>query len=104
MLRLMRMLYTRSNRLVRLFHFCSRNVLIELSRSFCGSFYCSYLWTYYNKALLFKDRIAYNDLNRKILHDSRRSSASVMFVNNNILTFECLIRRDIFIDLLGTMP
>ena len=46
MMRQMRMLYARSNRLVRLFHFCSRNVLIELGRSFCGSFYCySYLWT-----------------------------------------------------------
>ena len=50
MLRQMRMLYAHSNRLVRLVHSCSRNVLIELGRSFCGSFYCSYLWTHYNKA------------------------------------------------------
>ena len=51
MLRQMRMLYVRSNtRLVRLFHSCSRNVLIELGRSFCVFFYCSYLWTHYNKA------------------------------------------------------
>ena len=40
-LRQMRMLYAHSNRLVRLFHSCCRNVLIELDRSFCGSFYCS---------------------------------------------------------------
>ena len=33
MLRQMRMLYARSNRLARLFHSCSRNVLIELGRS-----------------------------------------------------------------------
>ena len=46
MLRQMRMLYARSNRLVRLFHSCSRNVLIELGRRFCGSFYSSYLWTH----------------------------------------------------------
>ena len=96
MLRQMRMLYARSNRLVRLFHSCSRNVLIELGRSFCGSFYCSYLWTHYNKASFSKIRVAYNDLYRKILHVSRRSSASAMFVNNHIPTFECLIRRDIF--------
>ena len=96
MLRQMRMLYARSNRLVRLFHSCSRNVLIELGRSFCGSFYCSYLWTHYNKASFSKIRVAYNDLYRKILHVSRSSSASAMFVNNNIPTFECLIRRDIF--------
>ena len=85
------------NRLVRLFHSCSRNVLFELGRSFCGSFYCSYLWTHYNKASFSKIRVAYNDLYRKILHVSRRSSASAMFVNNNIPTFECLIRRDIFL-------
>ena len=31
-----------------------------------------------------------------MLHVSRRSSASPMFVNNNIPSFECLIRRDIY--------
>ena len=96
MLRQKRILYARSNTLAKLFYTCSRNVLIELGRSFCGSFYCSYLWTHYNKASFSKTRIAYNDLYRKILHVSRRSSASSMFVNNNIRTFECLIRRDIF--------
>ena len=34
MLRQMRMLCARSNRLVRLVHSCSRNVIIELGRSF----------------------------------------------------------------------
>ena len=98
----MRMLYARSNRLVRLFYFFSRNVLIELGRSCRGSFYCSYLWTHYNKASFSKIRVAFNIeialyyINCKILHVSRRSSASAMFVNNNIPTFECLIRRDIF--------
>ena len=97
----MRMLYARSNRLVRLFYFFSRNVLIELGRS-CSSFYCSYLWTHYNKASFSKIRVAYNIeialyyINCKILHVSRRSSASAMFVNNNIPTFECLIRGDVF--------
>ena len=67
MLRLMRMLYARSNRLVRLFHYCSRNVLIELSRSFCGSFYGSYLWTHYNNALFSQICVAYNELYRKIV-------------------------------------
>ena len=37
------MLYAQSNRLVRLFHSCIKNVLIELD----DSFYCSYLWTHY---------------------------------------------------------
>ena len=83
-LRQMRMLYARSNRLVRLFHFCNTDVLLELGRSFCGSFYCSYLWTQYKKSSFSKIRVAYNNLYRKILHVSRRSSASAMFVQNNI--------------------
>ena len=50
MLRQMRTLYARSNRINRIFHNCSNKVLIELRRSFCGSFYCSYLWSQYNKS------------------------------------------------------
>ena len=49
-LRQMRMLYAHSSRLVRLFHSCNRDVLLELGRSFCGPFYCSYLWTHYKKS------------------------------------------------------
>ena len=43
MLRQMRTLYARSNRIIRIFHNCSTKVLIKLGRSFSGSFYCSYL-------------------------------------------------------------
>ena len=95
-LRQMRTLYARSNRLLRIFHGCSTKVLIELGRSYCGSFYCSYLWTQFNKSTISKIRVAYNDLYRKILHVSRRSSASEMFVKNNIPNFESLLRKETF--------
>ena len=94
--RQMRILYARSNRIVRLFHSCNSDVLLELGRSFCGSFYCSYLWTSYKKSSFSKIRVAYNNFYRKLLHVSGRSSASAMFVENNIPNFECLIRRDIY--------
>ena len=94
------MFYARSNRLVRLFDSCSRNVLLELGRSFCGSFYCSYLWTHYNKASFSKIRVAYNDLRRKILDVSRRGRASAIFVHYNIPTFDCLIVEISFLLLL----
>ena len=71
-------------------------ILIELGRSYCGSFYCSYLWTQFNKSTISKIRVAYNDLYRKILHVSRRSSASEMFVKNNIPNFESLLRKETF--------
>ena len=79
-LRQMRTLYALSNKLLRIFHDCNTKVLFELGRSYCGSFYCSYLWTQFNKSTISKIRVAYNDLYRKILHVSRRSSASKMFV------------------------
>ena len=49
MLKQMRILYCRSNRLVRLFSKCYKPVLLELCRSFCTVFYCSYFWTNYKK-------------------------------------------------------
>ena len=67
MLRQMRLLYCRSNRLVRLFSKCSKTVLIELCRSFCTTFYCPYFWTQYKKATFSKLRVAYNNVYRKIL-------------------------------------
>ena len=93
MLRQMRLLYCRSNRLVRLFSKCSKTVLIELCRSFCTTFYCPYFWTQYKKATFSKLRIAYNNVYRKILGLCRRSSASEMFVTNNILNIEALIKN-----------
>ena len=95
----MRILYARPNIIVRLFHSCSSDVLLELGylgRSFCGSFYCCYLWISYKKLPFSKIRVAYNNFYRKLLHVSGRSSASAMFVENNIPNFECLIRRDIY--------
>ena len=96
MLRQMRTLYARSNRIVSIFYNCSIKVLIELGRNFCGSFYCSYLWSQYNKSSFSKIHVAYNNLYRKILHVSRRSSASKMFVDSNILNFEALLRKELF--------
>ena len=86
----MRTLYARSNRLLGICHGCNTKVLIELGRSYCGSFYCSYLWTQFNKSTISKIRVAYNDLYRKILHVSRRSSAS------EILTLNCYFEKKLF--------
>ena len=41
--RQIRILYARTNRIVGMFHSCSSDVLLELGRSFCGSFDCSHL-------------------------------------------------------------
>ena len=56
MLRQTRALYALSKRIIRIFHNCSTKVLIELERSFCGSFFCGYLWSQYNKYTFSKIR------------------------------------------------
>ena len=96
MLRQMRLLYCRSNRLIRMFDKCNQNVLIELCRSFCTTFYCLYFWTQHKKAKFSKLRVAYNYVYRKVFGLERRSSASEMFVLNNISNFEALMRKSIF--------
>ena len=49
MLRQMRTLYIRSNKLLRTFYHCSIDIKLELFRSFCTSFYSCYLWTAYKE-------------------------------------------------------
>ena len=95
-LKQMRMLYSRSNRLVRLFNKCSNPVILELCKSFCTVFYCPYFLTNYKKITFSKIRVAYNNVYRKILGVSRRSSASAMFVTNVITNFEAFLRKYIY--------
>ena len=68
MLRQMRTLYIRSNKLLRTFHYCSIDVKLELFRSFCTSFYCCYLWTAYKKSTFDKLRVAFNNAYRRVLN------------------------------------
>ena len=96
MLKQMRMLYCRSNQLVRLFNKCSKPVSLEFCRSFFTVFYCSYFRTNYKKTTFSKIRVAYNNVYRKILDVPKRGSASTMFVSNGIPNFEALIRKSIF--------
>ena len=49
-LRQLRMLYTKSNRLLRLFHRCSVDVKLALFRSYCTCLYCPFLWTHYKQS------------------------------------------------------
>ena len=66
MLGQMRLLYCRSNKLIRMFDKCSQNVLIELCRSLCTTFYCPDFWTQHKKATFSKHRVAYNNVYRKV--------------------------------------
>ena len=62
MLRQMRNLYIRSNKLLQsTFHYCSSDVKLELFKSYCTSFYCCYLWTAYKKSTFDRLRVAFKN-------------------------------------------
>ena len=63
----MRLLYCRSNRLLRMFNKCSQNVFIELCRSFYTTFHCPYVLTPHTKATFSKLRVACNNVYCKVL-------------------------------------
>ena len=93
MLRQMRILYTKSNGLLRLFHCCSIDVKLALFRSYCTCFYYPFLWTHYKKSTHSKLRVAFNNVYRRILKLPPRSSASTMYAVNHIDSFEILVRK-----------
>ena len=53
MLRPMRSLYTKSNRLLRTFSNCSIDVKFTLFQSYCTPLYCPFLWTDYKKLSIY---------------------------------------------------
>ena len=96
MLRQMRTLYIRSNKLLRTFHYCTIDVKLELFRSFCMPFHCCYLWTAYKKSTFDKLRVAFNNAYRRVLNLPWRCSASAMYANNSIQNFEAVIRKSTY--------
>ena len=83
-LRQMRTLYARSNRLLRIFRLSleeatvARFIVVIYGRNSISQLYLRFVY----------------DLYRKMLHVSRRSSASEVFVKNNIPNFESLLRKE----------
>ena len=96
MLRQMRLLYAKSNKLLRTFSHCSTDVKITLFQSYCTALYCPYLWNDYKKSTFSKIRVAFNNAYRKIFGLPKRSSASTMYANNNICNFETTLRKNTF--------
>ena len=88
----LRTFYAHSNTILRQFAKCDESVKLELFRSFCTCYYCPYLWLDMTKHSTMKLRVAYNNARRKILKLHMRGSASQMYVDNNLLNFEALIR------------
>ena len=98
-LRQRRTLYGQGNTLKRKFHMCSNSVKASLFRAFCTPLYTAHLWRKFkNSDSIEKIRVAYNDALRMLLGIrrwnvdlNRPNSASKMFEDNNVPTFEEVI-------------
>ena len=88
-----RLLYPKSNKLLRIFSHCKTDVKLVLFDSYCTSLYCPFLWTDYTKRTFIKLRVAFNNAYRKIFNPPLWSSANTMYAENNISNFENAYRK-----------
>ena len=97
MLRQMRLLYAKSNTLLRTFSHCSSDVKVTLFQSYCTALYCPFLWNDYRKSTFSKIRVAFNNAYRKIFFFGlpKRSGANAMYATHNICNFETILRKNI---------
>ena len=96
MLKQVRKLYIRANVFLRKFTACSDDIKLQLFQSYCTNVYCAHLWGDYNLYVYKKVKVAYNNAFRSLFKCARRSSASQMLVTNNVLTFDCLLRKYVY--------
>ena len=89
-------IYCRANVLIRKFHDCTASVKCLLFKSFCTNIYCSELWWQYNISNYKKIKVAYNNSLRYLLNYRRDCSASGMFLENNIDSFDVVRRKSVY--------
>ena len=86
-------LYGQANMLARKFHMCTPDVKISLCKTYCTPLYTAHLWCNFRESKMKKLQVAYNDALRIVLKIPRWSSASEMFVSNNVPTFNAVLRN-----------
>ena len=91
-----RILYIRSNQLLRMFSYCTIDVKKELLRSYCSFLYCCSLWSDYRKATYRKLTVAFNNIHRRMLAIPWRCSASAMYANYDLPNIDTVIRMSLF--------
>ena len=88
MLRQLRSLYAKANRITSMFHYCTVDVKLLLIKSYCTcSFYCGFLCSDYKASTFSKLRVAFNNVYRRVLGLLQWSSASGMYATHNIEKF-----------------
>ena len=83
MIRQLRSLYAKANRIILMFHNCNVDVKLLLIKSYYIYFYCGYLWSDYKALTFSKLRVAFNHVYRRVLDLPQWSSASGMYATHN---------------------
>ncbi len=94
--RQLRSLYSRSNMLLRTYRACLQNVKQHLFMTYCGSMYTMQLWFRYTKKQYKKIIVAHNNVFHKFLGYDRYCSASGMFVESRVDSFNVHVRRMVY--------
>ena len=92
----MRKIYANTNLLLRKFSKCSVDVKCYLFKTYCSNLYCAPMWFDCTKTALKKLKVAYNNSLRRFMILPWRNSASEMFANLGIPSFDELLRIFVF--------
>ena len=91
-----RSFYISANMLLRKFSLCSLRVKCTIFKAYCYQLYGSHLWFRYSLGAMTKLRVAYNNAARIFLGYRKFSSASSMFVSNDLYNFDSLLRKQMY--------
>ena len=95
-------LYAQGNSLIRKFHMCTEKVKIKLFITYCSQLYCAHLWQFRDTEKFYrKVMVAYNHVFRFSLRlprdeEGRFCSASGMFANRKVKSFQEIIRNVVY--------
>ena len=78
------------------FSYCSPDVKGCIFKSYCATMYCLFMWCDSTVTSMKKLKIAYNNGLRRLLNLPKYNSASQMFVNLNIPSFNELLQKFVF--------
>ena len=91
--RQLRKYYANPNMLIRKFSYCSPDVKCCMFKSYCPTMYCSFMWFDSTVTSMNKMKIAYKNGLRRLLNLPKYNSASKIFVNLKILSFDEQLRK-----------
>ena len=87
-----RSLATRGNMLAHRFYFCSDDVKTTLFRCYCYQVYCCSLWSTYRQSTMNRLKVTFNKVMRRIMGLPPWCSASAMFVQHRVHSFQEVMR------------